>query len=51
MGRIKRYHPSDTSDSDKDTAPQKEETQLVLATIEPTQGEWRKVKKKKGRKT
>lgn len=51
MGGIKRQHPSDTSDSDKDTAPQEAETQLVLASIKPTQGEWRKVEKKKGRKT
>lgn len=51
MGGIKQHHPSDTSDSDKDTAPQKAETQLVLALIKPTQGEWRKVEKKKGRKT
>eukprot|EP00253_Pinus_taeda_P024239 PITA_24239 len=51
MGGIKRHHPSDTSDSDKDTAPQKVETQLVLATIKPTQGEWCKAEKKKGRKT
>jgi len=51
MGGIKRHHQSDTSDSDKELGPQKAETQLVIASIEPTQGEWRKVEKKKGRKT
>lgn len=51
MGGTKQHHQSDTSDSDKETGLQKVETQLVIATIEPTQGEWRKVEKKKGRKT
>eukprot|EP00253_Pinus_taeda_P007922 PITA_07922 len=51
MGGIKRHHHSDTLDSDKETGSQKAETQLVIASIEPTQGEWRKVEKKKGRKT
>ena len=51
MGGIKRHHQSDTSDSDKELGTQKTETQLVIALIEPTQGEWCKVEKKKGRKT
>lgn len=54
MGGTKRQHLSDTSDSDKETGPQIAEiadTQIVLASIEPTHGEWRKVEKKKGRKT
>jgi len=51
MGGIKQHHHLDTSDSDKETGPQNAETQLVIASIEPTQGEWRKVEKKKGRKT
>jgi len=51
MGGIKRHHHSDTLDSDKETGPQNVETQIVIASIEPTQGEWRKVEKKKGRKT
>jgi len=51
MGGIKRHHHSDTSDSDKEAGPQNAETQLVIASNEPTQGEWRKVEKKKGRKT
>lgn len=51
MGGIKRHHHSDTSGSDKETSSQKAKTQLVIASIEPTQGEWRKVEKKKGRKT
>lgn len=51
MGGIKRHHKSDTSDSDKEGGSQKAETQLVIASIKPTQGEWRKVEKKKGRKT
>lgn len=50
MGGIKRHHHSDTSDSDKETGPQNVEIQLVIASIEPTQGEWRKVENKKGRK-
>lgn len=51
MGGTKRHHHFDTSDSDKETASQRAETQLVIASIEPTQGEWCKVEKKKGRKT
>lgn len=51
MGGTKRHHQSDTSDSDKEVGTQKAETQLVIASIEPTQGVWRKVEKKKGRKT
>lgn len=51
MGGTKQYHHSDTSYSDKETTSQKVETQLVIASIESTQGEWRKVEKKKGRKT
>ena len=48
---IKRNHTSETSDSDKDTGTQHVENQIVLSTCEPSQGEWRKVEKKKGRKT
>jgi len=51
MGGTKRHHLSDTSDSDKETGFQTAKTQLVIASTEPTQGEWRKVEKKKGRKT
>lgn len=51
MGGIKRQHHSDTSDSDKETGPPNETTQIVIASAEPIQGEWRKVEKKKGRKT
>lgn len=50
-GGNKRHHFSDTSDSDKETGPQNTETQIVIASIEPSLGEWRKVEKKKGRKT
>ena len=50
-GGIKRHHTSETSDSDKDTGTQNAENQIVLVTCEPSQGEWRKVEKKKGRKT
>lgn len=49
-GGNKRYHHSDTSDSDKEPGPQNTETQLVIASTEPSHGEWRKVEKKKGRK-
>lgn len=51
MGGIKRQHHSDTSDSDKEIGKQNETTQLVIASTEPIVGEWRKVEKKKGRKT
>lgn len=50
-GGIKQHHSSDTSDSDKDTGTQTTKKQLVLANIAPSQGEWHKVEKKKGRKT
>ena len=50
-GGIKRQHHSDTSDSDKETGHPNVSTQLVIASTEPTVGEWRKVEKKKGRKT
>ena len=50
-GGIKRHHTSETSDSDKDTGTKSTENQIVLVTCEPSQGEWRKVEKKKGRKT
>ena len=50
-GGIKRHHTSETSDSDKDTGTHIAENQIVLATCVPSQGEWRKVEKKKGRKT
>jgi len=51
MGGIKRLHQSDSFDLDKEVGPQSAETQLVIASTEPTIGEWRKVEKKKGRKT
>lgn len=51
MGGIKRQHHSDTSDSDKETGHPNVTTQLVIASAEATVGEWRKVEKKKGRKT
>eukprot|EP00253_Pinus_taeda_P017483 PITA_17483 len=51
MGGNKRHHHSDTSDSDKETGSQNADTQIVIVSAEPTQGEWRKVEKKKGRKT
>ena len=50
-GGIKRQHHSDTSDSDKESGQPNETTQIVIASIEPTLGEWRKFEKKKGRKT
>lgn len=50
-GGTKRHHHSDTSDSDKETIPQNTETQIVIVSTEPSQGEWRKVETKKGRKT
>lgn len=50
-GGIKRQHTSETSDSDKDTGTPHVESQIVLASCEPSLGEWRKVEKKKGRKT
>lgn len=51
MGGIKRQHHSETSDSNKETGQQNVTTQLVIVSTEPTVGEWRKVEKKKGRKT
>jgi len=45
----KRLHSSDHSDSDKDN-PHPEDTSLVLFSSLPTQGEWRKLEKKKWRK-
>lgn len=51
LGSLKRHHHSDNSDSDKEPGIQNTETQLVIVSTEPTQGEWRKVEKKKGRKT
>lgn len=50
-GGNKQHHHSDTSDSDKEPGPQNSETQLVIVSTEPSHGEWRKVEKKKGRKT
>eukprot|EP00253_Pinus_taeda_P023327 PITA_23327 len=50
-GGNKRLHHSDTLDSNKELGPQNTETKIVIASIEPSQGEWRKVEKKKGRKT
>lgn len=49
-GGIKRQHTSETSDSDKDIGTLHVENQIVLATCVPSQGEWRKVEKKKGRR-
>lgn len=51
MGGNKRQHQSDNSDSDKESGKLKESSQLVIVSTEPTLGEWRKVEKKKGRKT
>lgn len=50
MGGNKRQQHPDSSDSDKESGLQKSESQLVIVPTEPTQGEWRKVEKKKGRK-
>ena len=50
-GGYKRTHTSDTSDSDKDNGAPTEGNQLVLIETEPTLGAWRKVEKKKGRKS
>ncbi|MCY6524807.1 hypothetical protein, partial [Actinobacillus pleuropneumoniae] len=46
----KRHHTLDHSDSDKENPHPMEDTSLVLFWSLPTQGEWRKVEKKKGRK-
>lgn len=51
MGGNKRQHQSDTSDSDKESGKLDESSQLVIVSSEPPLGEWRKVDKKKGRKT
>lgn len=47
----KRLHFPDHSDSDKDNPRPVEDTSLVLFSSSPTQGELRKVEKKKGKKT
>lgn len=46
----KRLHTSDNSNSDKDNAWHVANISLALVSLMPTQGEWRKVEKKKGRK-
>eukprot|EP00253_Pinus_taeda_P034064 PITA_34064 len=51
MGGNKWQHHSDSSHSDKESGQPNETSQLVIASTEPTLGEWRKVEKKKGRKT
>ncbi len=50
MGRNKRQHMLDTSNSDKDNPQLVAETTLALITQTESQGGWRKVEKKKGRK-
>jgi len=50
MGRNKRQHISNSSDSDKDNPQPMAETTLALITPTETQGVWKKVEKKKGRK-
>jgi len=40
----------DHADSNKDNPRPVEDTSLALVSSLPTQGEWRKVEKKKGRK-
>lgn len=47
----KRHHSLEHSDSDKDAPCIVENSSLVLISSSPTQGEWRKVEKKKGRKS
>eukprot|EP00253_Pinus_taeda_P003030 PITA_03030 len=48
--RTKRQHSPDHSDSDKENPRPVEGTSLILYSSSPTQGEWRKVEKTKGRK-
>lgn len=48
--RSKRQHISDTSDSDKDNPQLVANTMLALISPTKTQGWWRKVEKKQGRK-
>ena len=50
MGRNKRQHILDTSDSYKDNPQPVAETALALITPTESRGSWRKVEKKKGRK-
>ena len=50
-GGNKILHTSYTSDLDKDNGALTEENQLALILAMPTQGAWRKVEKKKGRKS
>jgi len=47
----KRLHASDTSDSDKENPRPGAKNPLQLVPTIPSQGEWYKVEKKKGRKT
>jgi len=47
----KRQYASDTSDSDKENPRPNNENLLQFVPMVPTQGEWHKVEKKKGRKT
>lgn len=51
LSGTKRQHKSDTSDSDKENPRPGEENPFQLVPMHPVQGEWRKVEKKKGRKT
>lgn len=50
MGRNKRQHISDSSDSDKDNPQLVAESALALITPTESQGVWKEVEKKKGRK-
>lgn len=47
----KRQHSPNHSDSDKDNRCPVEDTSLIPFSSSPTQGEWQKVEKKKGRKS
>lgn len=50
MGRNKRQHTSESSDSDKEIPHPVAETALALITTTEPQGVWKKVEKEKGRK-
>lgn len=50
MGRNKRQHTLESSDSDKEFPHPVAETTLALITAKEPQGVWKKVEKKKGRK-
>lgn len=47
----KMQHSLDTFDSDKENPQSGDGNPLQLVPMVPSQGEWRKVEKKKGRKT